>query len=220
MTANARSAVWLCVVALFLFNPNSGHAQVLQGRVTDLAARTPLAGVQVTIFDRSAARLAEIVTDSTGLFRFSVMREGSFSLRAVALGYDTITTGLLRVDRQEVANVELRISARPIPLDSIMVVTRTRSTGRLAQYYSNLEWGRRSGRGTFLTRAQIDSVVLPYVTDYLQRIAKVPIQGFGQTASVVGRRSDLCESPALILDGQLLPAAKINDIPPTAVEGI
>ncbi|MGH7468092.1 MAG: carboxypeptidase-like regulatory domain-containing protein [Longimicrobiales bacterium] len=208
-------------MVLLLGISQKAPGQLIRGHLIDDRSDLPVADATLSLFARSGARLSVQKTDSLGTFQFRLRDAGSYTISASRIGYRDQTAGPITVSASEVVEVEMRISSVPVRLDSLVVTARRPlPRGRVAEFYDRVEWGRKANAGQFVTRAQFDSLSLPNVTDYMQRLARVPIVGFGTGATVPPRAGTERCVLALLLDGQRITGAINGLVSPITVEGV
>lgn len=85
------------------------------GRVVEGAAQDPLAGVTVSVAERSA------VTGADGRFSIGAVPAGTHTLRATRIGYGTVTRQVT-VAAGQTAIVDLAVSASAVLLDEVVAI--------------------------------------------------------------------------------------------------
>lgn len=127
-------------------------------------------------------------TDSAGTFRLAAVPPGTYMLRMRRVGYEpSIRT--LRVAGGD--SLDILHYARPVArtLDAITVEAKGRRSARLEEFESR----RRSGRGVFLTRSDIEERHPVVTTDLMRGMTSVAVQdsiidGSQRIPVVVSRR--------------------------------
>ena len=163
-----RSAVFL--LCSLLSATISGYDAAAQsgvvGRTVDQAARTGIAGVRVSAHDERGREHGVTLSDSIGHFRLN-LPPGEYLLRASFLGYATAETRMIEFGEDEQLEVILQMSVQPLGMEPLIIVGSRTMVGRLREYYERLD--RDTGRGRFITRAQIDSMDAPGITSYMEQ---------------------------------------------------
>lgn len=200
----------------------AGHAQVIQGTVIDESTRQGIDGVEVTLSDDSDTRLNSTVTDSTGAFRLELDSAGTYALRTEHIGYATSDVDSLDIGATEEVEVELSMGTEAIPMNPLHVVARRPGRfGRLAEYYDRLEWTRKTGFGSVITRQEIESRFASQTTDLLRTEPSIRIGG--RSNEVLITRGGGC-TPAIFIDGVHMNRqgeAIVDDyVHPSSIEGI
>ncbi len=130
--------------------------QAVTGRVIDEDTGAGVAGAQVSLL-LDSARVRTAVADSAGEFALPVLQPDTYALRVVHVAYEGVTTRPFGVGREDVVEVELRLSQRRIPLEPL-VVTARRGGGvaRLSDFYRRLETNEELGKGVILSRSELE----------------------------------------------------------------
>lgn len=216
--------VTLAAVAAGLIASGStvAHAQLIRGTVIDENTRQGISGVEVTLSDSTDTPLKNAVTDSTGAFRLDLDSAGTYVLRAVHIGYATTDVGDIDVDSAEEIEVELSMGTEAIPMNPLHVVARRPGRfGRLAEYYDRVEWSRKSGWGSIITREEIENRFASQTSDLLRTVPSVRIGA--RSNEVLITRGGGC-TPAVYIDGVHMNRegqALVDDyVHPSSIEGI
>jgi len=215
--ARAQAALVIIAIALrapaLAAQPPAAPAPAARTAVVGVvrdSAGTPVPGASVDV--DGAGRWAPVAPD--GAFRLPDLAPGEHTVRARALGYAE-ESARVRVEagaepRADV-RVEIVLRLAPTALDTV----RTRAAAPVApeRRYgpSEFEARRRSGRGTFLTRAEFADRAPTRISELLLRIPGLERRpyttDFGTTAYLVVVRGtstikgDVCP-PAVYLDGK------------------
>jgi hypothetical protein len=107
-----------------LLLPTAVHAQAVNGRAVDAGTGGGIAGVAVRAINADSQAVASVVTDSTGAFALPLRAAGAYRLEARHIAYWTITTDSLLLEGGESVEVVVRMAARPLELDPLVVVSR------------------------------------------------------------------------------------------------
>src|SRR5271155_3512664 len=89
--------------------PEPSGASILQGLVRD-AANHPVAGVTVCLQAKDGRTLT-VHTDSAGVYRFSAVRQGVYTLRAEMTGYGDATFNSLSIGQKESRTIDLTLDS-------------------------------------------------------------------------------------------------------------
>jgi hypothetical protein len=142
------------------------------GQTIDPSNKLPIAGVRVSAHDEAGKESSVVLTDSSGHF-FLQLAPGRYLLKASRIGYASTESKTFELEDFQRILVTLHLGVQPIGVDPLVVVSRRSLAGRLVEYYDRLD---RAGlaKGRFITRAQIDSVDAPGITDHMEH-AGVPM---------------------------------------------
>ena len=192
-------------------------AQGIIGRVVDTQTGQPITAARVSLQDAGGTEIQFASSDSLGAFRLTTGR-GQYQLHAERIGYQPITTARISVENRELVQIELRMNARAVEVEPLIVVARTLvASPKMSGFNERLLTGRRTGIGTFVTRDKLDEKTLPFVTSYLAD-AGVRVIGEGGKATVVARTN--C-AYRIWVDGVRTYDELINNaINPQDIEGI
>lgn len=136
--ASVPAAIWILALCAFLAilsqaqPPNSGEATV-QGIVRD-SLHKAVAGAEVHLQPENDAQTLNTITDSKGAYKFSSLREGTYSLRAGMSGKGKAAVSPVIVGRNETKTFDLTLSTEEMaffdePTFSVAGVTDTTNLG-------------------------------------------------------------------------------------------
>ena len=155
--AACRGAAVLATLLLLSAPPVA--SQVVRGTVIEEGFDEPIAQAEVILIDDEGEEKANALTDSLGVFRLQAPEAGSYTLSVRRIGFVTVATPVVNVATGEAVSVELRMSARAIPLDPLVVVQRRwYGISRLQQFYERAEWNDKLGRGRIFFREDLQNV--------------------------------------------------------------
>ena len=100
-------------------------AKAVQGVVIDVMSNKPLKDVVVMIIDTSNAVRFMQMTDSTGVFLITGIKENKFNVRTYRYGYVSTTTGPYNLASHDTLKMLIRLEATPLELKEV-VITATR----------------------------------------------------------------------------------------------
>jgi hypothetical protein len=136
----------LALVALMaLVAPAGAAGQTIRGVVLEEDTATPIAtaGVEVTGADSTYTA----VTNEAGWFQLHLSEPGRYVLRPSHMSYTAAGADTVTVARHEIVTVVVRMGRAAIPLEPLVVATRTFHP--LKGFYDRMEQGRR---GNFVPR--------------------------------------------------------------------
>lgn len=174
-------------------------AQTLSGRVIDSETREPVSAAAVHLL-KAGTELFSTGSDSAGTFRIALPGAGTYVLRMVRLGYEPVLTPPIDVAAGELVEIEVRIAVAAMPLHPLTVSARRMEHGVHPDYYRRLAWGRNSGQGDFITRAELDDGTSTYLSSYVGRLPYASLRDVGGKLRPV-------------LDGSCLPDVYVNGAP-------
>lgn len=146
---HATFAAPVCV-ALSCIVPAAASAQI-SGRVIDQDSREPIVHAEVVLLDSADVRAATVTSDSAGYFLIPRPAPGRYRIRVQRLGYTTHTSDEIVLQAGEPVVVELRMAARGIAIEPLIVHARGRERGR-----DGFMRRRDLGTGAFLTPDSIE----------------------------------------------------------------
>lgn len=180
-TLSTRVAPFLCfVLAIGLGNvPVAAEAQVrVTGQTVTAEEQRPISGVAVTIVDSAGDDLEVRLTDEAGAFAFLVEEATSIRLRAGRIGYATVFTPPVDLERFRSLTVEIRLSPEVVPVAPLEIVAgRQRSTSPV---HSGFHDRKERGFGQYITREEIEKRNPSRVTDLLRSVPGVRTTSSGR----------------------------------------
>lgn len=185
--ARLPAALLLAAVAAAIgLLPAAASAQSISGYVVEegTSARIPFA--EVTLIDSAGAAGVTAAADSTGYFRIGA-RPGKYRVRVERIGYTSHTSDVILLNAGEPVMIELRMAARGVPLEALVIEARGREQGRVGFVRR-----RELGLGTFMTT---DSVKLRHprlVTDAFRAADGIGLAGFGLNARIMSFKGEQC----------------------------
>ncbi|MGH7476488.1 MAG: TonB-dependent receptor [Longimicrobiales bacterium] len=210
------------------------EAQVrLVGRVISNESGEPIDDAHVVARNRGGAFLGQALTDSLGHFELTVRRGAGARLLATRLGFTRQHTPFLFFDGHDFFRIELRLDPEALLLAPLEVVAR--ASVHPSPMLDGFRHRLTNGMGYYITRADIERRNPMYVTDMLQMVPGVRLEGGGpghrrvvQMARSLGRN---CRTQ-IFVDGFLVnrriaqtggpsnPFVLDDIVSPASVEGI
>ena len=142
--------------------PSGLTGQSLEGVVVDGVSGAPVYNATVSIISRAEVVTLRAVSDSLGFFQVPLPRPDTIRVRFEALGYETVSSGLLSVGQREIVSLEVALSVQALELEPVVVTARREDSRRarraLSQFYRRYDWGQKSGFGKFFTREDLEEV--------------------------------------------------------------
>lgn len=189
--------------------PSDEEAVRVRGIVTDITTRRPLQFAEIEIFDfEDEPRLAwEGVSDSTGSFFGPRLRPSLYQVRAVALGYQTLTH-MVALSGYGTTDLQIDMSPEALELEPLVVVTHQRSRLESAGFYER----RQRGFGHSLNRAEIEERHPTYVTDLMRMMPGVSVAPGRMGGGGILRMRGGC-IPEVIMDGvRMVQPVRLDDV--------
>jgi hypothetical protein len=150
-----RAGLLTFAVVLATLTPASAVGQTIRGVVLEEGTTTPIATATVEV--RGADTTYTAVTNEVGWFELHLHEPGQYVLRPSHMSYAAVTADTLTLARFEIVTVVMRMGLAAIPLQPLVVATRTFHP--LKGFYDRMESGKR---GYFVKR------------DFIQRRLAVP----------------------------------------------
>jgi hypothetical protein len=139
---------WL-VAALALMAPAAATGQTIRGVVVEEGTATPIATAAVEVRHGDITYTA--TTSRTGWFELELREPGRYVVQTSHMSYATTGADTVSLARHEIVTVVVRLARAAIPLEPLVVATRTFHP--LKGFYDRMEHGRR---GYFVKRDFID----------------------------------------------------------------
>jgi hypothetical protein len=155
------------VIALAAAAP--AGAQVLYGRVTDLADGANVAVALVSALDDTGALVASTVSGTDGRFDLPLPAAGEFRVYVTRIGFRTGISPVVAVGEGERMGVDLALRAEVVELQAVQAQTRVTPPfrdWRALGFYDRMD----DGMGRYLTREQILTSNAPTTTQLLRGI--------------------------------------------------
>jgi len=210
----------LLVAALLAASAAPSAAQAVHGRVLERGTDRPVASAIVELRAGSEVR-AQARTLDNGSFTLVVPGEGTYQVAAARMGYESLLTADLVIQRLDSVALVFRMTSTAVALAPVEATSRPRQPpARLVGFY---ERSAKRRQGHFLTRDIIDQARASRTSDLLRRI---PGLAFRQTRkggfAIRGRGG--CE-PQVYIDGMDVAmfgtATSVDDlVRPADLEGI
>jgi hypothetical protein len=184
------------------------HPQGIMGRVVDADTEEHVTGAAVTLVDSAGTPVTTATTDSVGSFGLPVVAPGRYTLEIGHMAYRDTETRPLAVGRDEVIEVDIRLSRLTFELDPLVVTARRETrVSYLRGYYDRVD-RRHLTWGVILTREDLEPLHGHTVGTLMRR--------HPGTGRFMDRYGEPCP-PAYYWNGLPVPA---QDIPISQVEGI
>lgn len=144
---SAVALLSLCAIA------PKATAQRVRGRVLHEAPpRTPIALVNVSLMNQNGALIADIRTDSTGIFSLRAPGPGRFKLRARRLGYEIVLSDEFALAPAEVLTFNFLLPSKRVELEPVTITDKRETERRLRLYGIDI----RTINARRITRDKID----------------------------------------------------------------
>lgn len=171
-----RALVPIIVLLALLAPVSRATAQMLRGQVID-SVGTPVGDVLATLLDSSGATVRSVRSDEAGIVHLVAPRAGTYRATFARIGFTPYTTGKLLLRDGETLIIQIKLTAHPQAVATMIVMARTRR-----------EWGRDGwaqrktlGKGVFLTgddirgeKAQSVAEALRVVDGFVVRYRPLP----------------------------------------------
>jgi hypothetical protein len=128
-----------------LLSPAGAAAQTIRGVILEEGATTPIAMATVEV--RGADTTYTAVTNEVGWFQLHLREPGRYLLRPAHMSYAAAGEDTVTLARHEIVTVMVRMGRAAIPLEPLVVATRTFHP--LKGFYDRMEQNRR---GYFVRR--------------------------------------------------------------------
>jgi hypothetical protein len=208
------------VLAGALTAPLAAQTATLRGRILDAASGAPLRGATVAATTTGASAQ----TDSAGRYRLDGLKVGIHKFLVTATGYNRGAVTLafaarevmerdLLLDPTGVVMADDSVAAQTLPT---VPVTAPMSAGRR---FADFERRRLTGRGQYLTRAQLEEGRYNSLQDAMRPLRGIRFSCAGSSCAVQMARAPMGCSPEYIVDerednafGPLVPVRDIQAI--------
>jgi hypothetical protein len=189
--------LWLPVAPL--------EAQSIRGRLLDEESGAPISGGTVALLDRANRPVATVESDSAGEFVLEARRPGLHRLQGKRLGYLEATSVPVELLADQVMEVELRLSVRPLQIPPLTVLAARRSPGeaRLAGwgYYDRKSVYGKYGFARFLDHDEIQQRGPVHLSSVLNTVPGVRTVYLGGRNIMLRGHRRACSRLRWYLDG-------------------
>jgi hypothetical protein len=210
----------LLVAALLAAAAAPSAAQAVHGRVLERGTDRPVASAIVELRAGPDLR-AQARTFDDGSFVLPVPGAGTYHVVASRLGYESLISADIRIERLDSVSLVFRMTTEPVTLDALRASTAARRPpARLVGFY---ERSSRRRQGHFLTRVDIEQARASRATDLLRRIPGLAFRSTRKGGYAIRGRGG-CE-PQVYLDGMDVSmfgtAVTVDDlVQPEDLEGV
>jgi hypothetical protein len=232
--AQGIATVTLTVTLVCLF-PASAGAQNPAAAPAEIYGRALGAGGaaidRVTV---SLLGVSDVVTDSSGVFRFASLSPGTYFLRATRLGNTPVLKNITVAANER---VRVEITLNPIVHQLTAVVVRADSTVTALNDPTGFERRRRTEQGVFMTEEQIERRRAINTEQLFLAVPNVKVDTGGIVLidrGVISYKALLFSSPTpfgaqfidcvgvqVFVDGAMMPQPfDVNTIPPQRIKAI
>lgn len=159
-------------MAALLFVPVGVAGQLVSGQTVDASDSTGISGVEVQLLDSLGTPVRVGVSDEAGIFLLPVP-PGVYTLRATRLGYASVQRAGVEVHGSERVTVEVRMSVRPVELDSVVVVGRVSNLRQrdLNEYFARAARDDTVDIGVIYQRKDLEPMDTWRFQDFMRREA-------------------------------------------------
>jgi len=181
----------------------------IRGRVLEGGREFGVADVEITVLTSTPR---STLSGPLGRFSLTDLETGLVEVRFERLGYASRTATVI-VQPERTVDIAASMSARPIDLDPIRVVVRSRALEQNGFYLRE-----NVGGGSRLTREDLMAIDPLYISDIFRRLPGVRVEN-GQ---VLGRRTGAggqCNL-RIFLDGLVMEGWDFDSIPAEYLEGM
>lgn len=175
-------------------------AQEITGVVVEHTTDHAVPDVAVRLLDGEGRAVDSTLSDEDGRFRLAVPRAGTWGIAAERVGYGKAGSDSLAVPDHGTLDIEIRLSIRPLALDSAIRVTASPSfrNADIEEFHRRRLEG--SGFGHFIHGEAIERGIGGSASDLLQSVPGVRISSGRPGAGSIVRMRAGCV-PAVYIDG-------------------
>lgn len=120
----------LLLTLLLLCLPQASKAQTLQGQLVDRESGSPIEGALILLLSPELEARGGALTGGDGKFILRVPEPGPYLLRALRIGYETVTSELMEVGGEDTRGIVLESGPSPIQLPELTVEGKSRCVVR------------------------------------------------------------------------------------------
>ncbi|HVH12984.1 MAG TPA: carboxypeptidase-like regulatory domain-containing protein [Longimicrobium sp.] len=213
-----------CLAAVAFAQPLSAQVH-LDGIVVDDATRQPVAEARVELYNGWNQLIRARRTDSLGHFQIPIKRLGVYRVRVRGRDYPDVSQ-LVVTESYPYHSIEVRLRREGPLLAPITMLARAQSLPRPEM--QGFHHRMRNGRGSFITRDDVEAVRPGYISDMLAWRPGVFVRRGGASGDdrlLIARRvveGRLAECPLrVIVDGELVNSrSAAGEVAPASIDGM
>jgi hypothetical protein len=203
------------LIGLGLARPAAGQqpSATLVGHAVDRKSQAPIRNAQAALL--GTRRMA--TSDADGRFAHDSLPAGSYVVQVRALGYSAASS-VVELASGEVVSRVFELEPLPVQLDPVTV---ERTPSFAARRRRDFELRRTTGRGYFVTQAQIERANARSLADVLRDVPGVVVlcRGAGRCGIRMVRAPAPCR-PDFVVDGFPATLSTSLDMPVVGITGI
>ena len=166
MNMNHRIVGWL-ILGVVLAIPCVASAQMVRGTVTDASTGAPIKSANLSLQALDGRTLVRSTSDDDGKFEMVMPKGTTVYVAASRIGYEALKSEKLTASTAEMVELNVKLSAAPIPLEGITVAARSQVDPRLQEFVERASLYKRAGIGKIWTRKEIEQRHPPLVSHIL-----------------------------------------------------
>lgn len=205
-----RETLLLAFVLTAEVAPSS--AQLFQGQITEAESTARLAAADVSLLNQAGDPLSRTLSDHEGFFHLRAPRAGSYRLRVSLIGYLPFTSELITAENREVMHISIRLSARALPLNALVVTTRRQIQSGLEDFERRQ---LKQGSGVYLSGAELRRRIAINATSALVGVPGVTLleDRSGRRSITLLRETGVGRCAANVyIDGVLITSSHVDDV--------
>ncbi len=175
--------------------------QTIDGILLESGSDRPVPLGLVMLLSESGDSISSTLTDPTGRFQLQSTSPGGFLLTASALGYESLTAGVLELAEGARMSLTFRIPPRAIQIGGITVETRASLTSEPRLVQNGFVDRAQRGFGAFITPKDISESAAAVLSDLLAQTGRVTTRYAPGGNRILMRGSVGYCTPAVFVDG-------------------
>jgi hypothetical protein len=202
------------VLTLFLFSAAPVAAQGIRGVVRDGETQEPISHASVLLTDAAGVTRTAVMSDLRGNFYVPVTLGATVHLQVQRLGYTTVESGMITIDRADTLVIDVWMRPQPVTLPEVTATTRWRNRNRA-------EFERRRGReiwGRFVTPDRLEEFRVSQSN--LLLAAVLPSVVPDERGSIIQHSRGVRCTPTVFVDGWQLPHGAPIEVHADAIRAI
>ena len=205
----SRKVIMTFTILFYILIFQNLSAGTVRGVVIDVRTTDPLNNVVIMVVDTTNNIRATSMTDSSGVFLITEVKQKKFFIKSYRLGYVNITAGPYNLTGDDTLNMTIKLEALPFMLDEAVITGK-----KVDPYLDEVDFYKRKklGMGHYITSDDFKGRTLPNAYDIFRGIPGLIVENdkvyFSRYSS--SSLNATAVQPLIYIDGTLLVDTNYN----------